>query len=153
MRTFIALTVLCLITLTLASWETLGCFCPMVVRPVCTLGGKQYSNSCVARCAGEKGTLIPGLCKKRRDDCVCPAVYDPVCSDSGKRYTNKCKARCAGETGYLGPCKSFKELLADALQCICTAEFNPVCTRSGRRYSNPCRARCAHETAPLYPCH
>jgi hypothetical protein len=39
-----------------------GCICTMEYKPVCGCDNKEYSNACVAKCAGVK-TWTEGTCK------------------------------------------------------------------------------------------
>mmetsp|Transcript_15444 Transcript_15444/g.33497 ORF Transcript_15444/g.33497 Transcript_15444/m.33497 type:complete len:301 (+) Transcript_15444:92-994(+) len=111
--------------------------CPKTKAPVC-VGRKQYANSCLAQCAGER-IWRNGKCTSTTVEpppCVCPTQYEPVCGTNNRTYTHACVAKCAGITNTTrGVCR--------AADCVCAALYSPVCGADGRNYSSSCQAACA----------
>jgi hypothetical protein len=79
------------------------CVCPRLYAPVCTKDGRRFTNSCLAKCAGEteytrcapKPTQT--VRKAKHVDCV-ENRYKPVCTASGTMYVNECVALKHNET-------------------------------------------------------
>lgn len=86
--------------------RNLACRCPKILAPICC-DGTQYSNPCLAECAGvsrpaaEQDGCVVGECavKQQEEDtgnlCACLTVYKPLCCN-GKTYSNACSAECDG---------------------------------------------------------
>ena len=79
------------------------CACRKILAPICC-GGRQYSNPCLAECAGvdrpaaQQDGCAMGECARAQEAvkvCACQTVYSPVCCN-GKTYTNACNAECDG---------------------------------------------------------
>merc|ERR1719271_894852 len=130
-----------------------GCACPKIYKPVCGQDGKQYGNSCIAKC--EKVVdFTDGPCPSPKTTkpiiadgfmtappkptttpkgCACPKIYKPVCGKDGKQYGNSCIAKCQKVVDFTdGPCPSpkttTKPIIADGFR---TAPPKPTTTPKG----------------------
>ncbi len=109
------------------------CTCGFNYFPVCGNDGNNYSNECLAKCAGTT-VKNAGTCSKL---CACNKIFAPVCGSDGKTYDNECLAKCAGKIiKYSGQCTNGKG------DCSCTKIYSPVCGINGITYSNECLAKC-----------
>ncbi|OQV15944.1 hypothetical protein BV898_09866 [Hypsibius exemplaris] len=111
-----------------------GCICPEIFQPVCGVDGRNYSNTCFAKCAGvtvakngscENGqgavttTALPlttgtsssfPACMGCVSCCltITTPIPIPVCGADGKTYPTFCDAICAHVSYTQGACPTTK---------------------------------------------
>jgi hypothetical protein len=111
--------------------------------PVC-IGGRTWSNACMAGCAGVTGPSTPGECGSSSTGagdkpvtlpgkappakpCACPMIYAPLCF-GGKTWGNRCEAECNGvdvSKATDGECKPTTAPAAPKPACPCPKNYAP----------------------------
>ena len=134
------------------------------IRYVCGKDGRNYNNSCYARCHNIK-VDYKGKCRviiKPPNNTNCNrCVNQPiryVCGKDGRNYDNRCYARCHNiKVDYKGKCRFKRPIVTKPLikpfifnnnfdtafnKCNCFDLDMPVCGENNITYPNLCEAKC-----------